>query len=127
MKPGARLVPLLLGLVLSPGGLLGAEATETPKPAPTRMNRQLGQLIREDAGVLPPAPPAADEPAVVAEGILELETMIIEEEKLKELPPPETKAAKFLRTGTLWEKVGPKFTRRFWMKGDRGILFTLSW
>jgi hypothetical protein len=94
----------------------------------TRMHRQLNQMIREDHSLAPPAvAPTEAEPAVVGEETLVLEPMIVEEEKLKNMPPPETKAQKFFRTGTIWEKVGRRFTKEFWLRPDRGIGFTLSW
>jgi hypothetical protein len=130
MKPGARIAALLLGLSFLPDGLSAAEALEAAEPAKaprTRMHRQLNQLIRQDAGVVElAAAPVADDPPVAADTLL-LEPMIVEEPKLEDLPPPETRAAKFFRTGTLWEKIGRRFTKRFWMKGDRGIMFSISW
>ncbi len=122
------MVTVLLGLALLPGTLLAAASAEPANPAQTKMHLQLNQLIREEHGIAPLAvAPVKDEPPAVAGGILQLEPMIIEEEKLKNLPAPETKVEKFSRTGTIWEKIGHKFTRRFWAKGDEGIMFTLSW
>jgi hypothetical protein len=128
MKPRAGIVTVLLGLALLPGELAAGEQGEAAKPAKTRMHRQLNQLIRKDAGVvLPAAAPVEDVVVEVAPEVVELEPMIIEGEKLKDLPPPETQAAIFFRTGTVWERVGRRFTKRFWMKGDQGIMFSISW
>jgi len=128
MKTGAGIATLLLGLAWLPGALLAGEDEDAAKTPKTRVQRQLNQLIREKAGIAPLAvAPTEAGPADVAEGTQQLEPMIIEEEKLKALPPPETRVEKFSRTGTLWEKVGRTFTKRFWMKGDQGIMFTLSW
>ena len=66
-------------------------------------------------------------PAVVAEGTLVLEPMIVEEGKLKGLPPPETKSEKFFRTGTLWQRIGRKFTQEIWFGRGQGLGYTLSW
>jgi len=128
MKTGAGIATLLLGLALLPGALPAGEDGEAAIMTKTRVHRQLNQLIREKAGIAPRAvAPVAGEPADVAEGTLVLEPMIVEEEKLKNLPPPETKPEKFFRTGTIWERIGRRFTKRFWMKGDAGIMFSLSW
>lgn len=127
MKTGTGIATLLLGLALLSGGLLAGEG-ESAKPPKTRMHNQLNQLIRAEAGLVQPAVAAPEiRPADVAEETLQLAPMIVEGEKLKDLPPPETKAEKFYSTGTIWEKVGHRFTQRFWMKGDQGIMFALSW
>ena len=128
MKPGAGIATLLLGLALLPRALPAEEGGEAAKTPKTPVHLQLNQLIRAGAGVPSlAATPAEASPAALGEETLVLEPMIVEEEKLKGLPPPETKTEKFFRTGTLWEKVGRRFTKRFWMKGDQGIMFTLSW
>lgn len=130
MKPGAGIVSLLLGLALLPAVLTAEASAEPVKPSKTKMQQQLNRLIRAEAGLVVTGPVVVAKgagPEAVAEETLELEPMIIEEQKLEELPPPETKAEKFFRTGTVWKKVGPKFTRQFWVGRGRGIGFTLSW
>ena len=128
MKPGAGIATLLLGLALLPAGLPAGEEGEPAKPPTTRMHNQLNRLIRGEHGIKPlGVAPVVDEPQVAAGETLQLEPMIVEEEKLKNLPPPETKAEKFFRTGTIWKKVGRTFTKEFWFRSGRGIGFTLSW
>jgi hypothetical protein len=127
MKPRAGIVTLLLALVLLPAELAAGEEAEAAKQPKTQLHRQLNQLVRQDAGVVPAAAPVEAAPAAAAEEILELEPIVIEDEKLKDLPPPEAKVEKFFRTGTVWERVGRRFTKRFWLKGDKGLMFTLSW
>jgi len=128
MKSIAGIVAMALTLVLLPAAGAGETAGEA-KPPRTGVRNQLRELIRADAqAVSRAAPTARDEPAVVpaAGDTLHLEPMVIEEKAIH-IPPPETEAAHFFRTGTLWEHVGPKFTKRFWVEGGRGIGFTLSW
>lgn len=144
MKTAAGLVTVLVGMAWWPEGLRaevqsepvveasGArlERTRADAKPMTRMQRQLNQVIREKAGITGLVPvSAADGPMVGGEATLLLDPMIVEGEKVKDLPavPQENKVQEVLRTGTLWEHKGPRFTRRFWIKGDRGIGFTLSW
>jgi hypothetical protein len=97
------------------------------------MQRQLRELIRSDAGITGPLEPASvgngPETGEVSGATLELEPMIVEGERVKPMPPPlrETRVQKVLRTGTVWERAGSRFTQRFWIKGDRGVMFTVSW
>ncbi len=41
--------------------------------------------------------------------------------------PRETSVEEFFRTGTVAEHVGSKVTSRLWMKGDKGVMWSLSW
>ncbi|HWA25569.1 MAG TPA: hypothetical protein VG734_07910 [Lacunisphaera sp.] len=129
MKPGPGTVVLLLGVTLWSATLAAEEAGAGAKPPRTRVQNQLQLLLRADAGrdnPLATKTAGVSESIVLAEESLQLEPMVIREKPI-EIPPPETKAAYFLRTGTVWEKVGRTFTRRFWVDGGRGVGFTLSW
>ena len=128
MNIRAGIASVLLGLALLPGGLPAEETLVTAKAPRTPMQLQLSRLIREEHGIAAKElAPAGEDAPVVTGDTFHLEPMIVTEEKLKNLPPPETKMENFIRTGTIWEKIGRKFTQRFWAKGDEGIMFTLSW
>jgi hypothetical protein len=138
MKTRAGIVALALGLAFSPDGLraeaevVGSQGTkdEGPPAARTRMQIQLNGLIREQAGIVRSEPAREENSAAAnAEETLRLAPMIVEGRRELALPPPvkENRVQEVLRTGTLWKKVGPRFTKRFWVKGDEGIAFTLSW
>ncbi|MES1168513.1 MAG: hypothetical protein ABUL61_05020, partial [Oleiharenicola lentus] len=134
MRPRYRLLVVALAVAgLQPA--LRAQATagtpvatsgDVPKQK-SRVSRQLAELVKADAGIVS-ITPRAEETEVPSTGeILVLEPLVVTGKV--DLPPPvhETRVQEFFRTGTLWEKVGSKFTRKFWVKGDRGIMFTLSW
>lgn len=155
MKAKAGIAVLLLELALLPGGLAAQEGTametgarevEGPEPKAeglqsaaeqaavrkprTQVQDQLTRLIRQENGIASTVPTAEEnKPERIAEGTLELEPMIVEGKRELAWPPPvrENRVQEVLRTGTLWERVGSRFTKRFWAKGDRGIGFTLSW
>jgi hypothetical protein len=147
MKTGAGMVVLSLGLAFLPGVLCAGEevnaevegrGTKVESPAPpaskskTRVQDQLNRLIREEAGIAGPVP-APEEGAAASneeeKETLQLEPLTVEGKRELAWPPPlrENKVQEVMRTGTLWKKVGPRFTRRFWIKGDEGIGFSLSW
>ena len=117
---------------------LQAEAGAAPAlpKTRTRVQKLLTDLIKEDAGaptianpVAASQPEASSAPAETAENTLVLDPMVVTAKKSLEIPPPlhETRVQEFFRTGTIWKKVGPRFTREFWFRGDQGIGFTLSW
>ncbi|HEX2862041.1 MAG TPA: hypothetical protein VHN79_10395 [Lacunisphaera sp.] len=130
-------LPLVITLVVS--GLRADDAAAGGAETPglnSRIKNQLGAMIRTDAGIVGPLRETVAEielaEADVEEpqgAMLELEPMIVDGQRVKPLPPPwrETRVQEVLRTGTVWEKVGARFTQRFWMQGDRGIMFTVSW
>jgi len=128
MNPRHRLLVVTLAVAGLPP-VLRAQAVDnggTSVPR-TLMHRRVAELVKADVGIVSIAP-REEETDVAAPGeTLVLEPLVVTGKV--ELPPPrdETRVQEFFRTGTLWEKVGPKFTRRFWVKGDRGIMFTLSW
>lgn len=119
----------------------GAEAENPLAPqepnfesaAKSRMQRQLNDMIRQEAAFNGADRTLRDggEPGQRANdgATLELEPMVVEGKRVKPIPSPvrETKAQELLRTGVVWENAGSRFTQRFWMKGDRGIMFTVSW
>jgi hypothetical protein len=150
VKTRTCLLLVLLGTVSLPGGLGAQEqglpeignpeeelgSPESVEPATvlsSGMQRHLRELIRSDAGITGPLEPASDKKAPengeMPDATLELEPMVVEGERVKPMPPPlrETRVQKVLRTGTVWERTGSRFTQRFWMKGDRGVMFTVSW
>jgi hypothetical protein len=133
---------LLMGLALLPVGFAapetaGSEAEAGPSPAEsvelrkprTGVQDQLARLIRKEAEMARPSLATEGDKTEVAEGTLELEPMIVDGKRETTWPPPlrENKVQEILRTGTLAERVGPRFTKRFWVKGDQGVGFTLAW
>jgi hypothetical protein len=62
-------------------------------------------------------------------GVVLLEAFDVQGER--ELPnftaPPETKPAKFFRTGNFAQHVGKKVTTRFWASGNAGLVWSLRW
>jgi hypothetical protein len=103
------------------------------RAARSRMQQQLNDMIRQEAAFTGADRTRRDEgepmPRGNDGGTLELEPMVVEGKRVKAIPPPvrETKVQELLRTGVVWENAGARFTQRFWMKGDRGIMFTVSW
>ena len=109
----------------------GLPLISEPFVAKTKMHEQMARLVREDAGIFTAPSPAEAANEVVdvsLEKMLELEPMTVKGRKFA-IPPPrhENLAQEFFRTGTVWEKVGPRFSRRLTLKGDEGVLFRLSW
>jgi hypothetical protein len=69
-----------------------------------------GDLPTDESGVLRMA-------AVMVEG----GRLPVFEERL------ENRVQELLRTGTLAERVGRRSTSKLWMKGDKGVMFSISW
>ncbi len=130
MRPLLCLLPLGLSLVATCLDLRAQtdEATAVPK---TRVQKQVTRLILADAGHVTTASQleAAEPPDAEAEETLALEPMIVTGPKPPQLPSPlyETPMTKFLRTGTLWERIGHKIKTKLWMRGDKGVMLTFSW
>jgi hypothetical protein len=109
------------------------EGQNLDRAAKSRMQRQLNDMIRDGAVFTGVERTTNDESEPVPRSndgsTLELEPMIVEGKRVKPIPAPlrETKVQELLRTGVVWENVGPRFSQRFWMKGDRGVMFTVSW
>jgi len=128
MNIRAGIASVLLGLALLPGGLPAEETLVTAKAPRTPMQLQLSRLIREEHGIAAKeVAPAGEVAPVVTGDTFHLEPMIVTEEKLKNLSPPETKVEKFFRTGTLWQRIGRKFTQEIWFGRGQGLGYTLSW
>ncbi len=137
MKSGSRLWPLGLAL-LAASPAIGAE----PLPWPDEIARtesvmkKTTELLRAEAGIPPatspavtedqtknrkPGPESAERPA----DVLQLEPVIVHGKQPALIPPAvrETPAAKFFRTGTIWQ--GKRF--KFWIAGDKGLMLTFPW
>lgn len=111
-------------------------AQETPRTSARDLAWQEAvRLVREEAeakeraraaaGNANPAPAAE---LAVAAGVEVMDPIVVTEKR----PPPirvsrETKAEEFFRTGTMAERVGSKVTSRLWMKGDKGVMWSVSW
>lgn len=74
---------------------------------------------------------SADAAGFEEDSVLTMKQLVISGERLIELNErSETPVQSFIRTGTLAEHVGKKFTSRLWVRGDRGIgdvMISLSW
>jgi hypothetical protein len=121
-------------------------AQSQPQPWPSeaapaeRVLKKSTRLIRENAALTPDKNPARTEQGAAStepgfraadshEGVVVLDPFIVREQRAPALPPAlhEAPVRRFLRTGTIWEKVGPRFTTKFGVSGDKGIFFRLSW
>jgi len=135
MKPAYRLLVVALAVAGLPTVLPAQTTAETPeatngeaRESKSYMRSRLTELLKAEAGLVSTAPVEKPVGPVPAPGeMLVLEPLVVTGKV--DLPPPvhETRIQEFFRTGTIWEKVGPKFTRRFWVDGGKGIGFTLSW
>jgi hypothetical protein len=123
---------LPLGLSLAAACLdLRAQTDDATAVQKTRVQKQVTRLILADAGHVTTASQleAAEPPAAGAEETLALEPMIVTGSKVPQLPPAlhETPVTEFLRTGTLWERIGHKIKTKLWMRGDKGVMLSFSW
>jgi hypothetical protein len=134
VKTCFHLWSLGLGLIVA-GPILCEQPQPLPWPtarAPAEsVSKKAARLIWEKAGLpnVPEKPESNFPPAESREEVLQLAPMVVREPRPPALPPSlhEAPVRKFLRTGTVWEKVGPKFTTKFGVSGDKGIFFRLSW
>jgi hypothetical protein len=139
MKSGFfHLVFLSIFLTASPGDSAPPVAEEAGQAGDAAFSPaedirgEATRLIREDAHTKLPAgkanlpAPASYQPD---EAVLLLEPFVATDKKPLLIPPPrrETTAVQFFRTGVVWEKVGPKVTTRFWIKGDQGMMLSFFW
>ena len=98
------------------------------------------RLIREDAARAAAQGPA--DAATVAKSAgpdlallpspgepLVFDPMVVHRKQVPEIPPAvhESPVTEVLRTGTFWQKIGPRFTTRLWASGDKGLMLTLAW
>ncbi len=137
MNSCLRLWSLGLGL-LAAGPAIGAEPLPWPdESAPAEsVLKKATELIREEAGKSPAASPAITEekakgpqpslaPTEMPADVLQLKPVIVHGTPPALIPPAirETPAAKFFRTGTIWQGKRSKF----WLTGDKGLMFTIFW
>lgn len=141
MTPLRVLLPLLLGGLCATvalaqpdrGGRVGnvaAKVMPLPRlvvepawpadPAALAFNAQLGPI---QPVVETPAEPVAGPSAVVV-----LAPVVVTTHRPPDLSTPrENRVEEFFRTGTLAERIGRKVTTRLWMRGDQGVMLSLSW
>ena len=96
---------------------------------PTRVSRQLTDLIRHEVAAAAPtvSDPPAQPPAESGSDTLQLEKMTVKGQRIVEPPLRESPLEKFTRTGHLWEfsdtkrvMIGPR--------GDKvGVMFSFDW
>ena len=140
MKTYRRLSSLGLVGLMALGPVLDAPPQVVPAdPVPKEsVVQKTTRLIRYDAyfanaiepPVAPNLAPAADHPVVDnPDQAVVFDTLVVREKRIPVLPPVvhETTVAEVLRTGTLWERIGHRFSTRFWARGDKGLMLTLSW
>jgi hypothetical protein len=61
-------------------------------------------------------------------GVLRMPAVMVEGSKLPVFEERlENRVQELLRTGTLAERVGRRITSKLWMKGDKGVMFSISW
>jgi len=136
MKPGTPHLSLLLLLSLMGTGFAAETEGRPAALSPTRAKSEAARLIREDVLAMkekdgsqakPAGPEKIETPP--GENLLILERIVVKGNKPPEIPPPvrETEVQEFFRTGTILENRGPRFTRRLWVKGDKGLMFSISW
>jgi hypothetical protein len=99
----------------------------SPEPSPAKKRHsELARLLKEDAAAVRQREPAESDvlPKENTEGVVVLDRHVVGGERVPEFfPPPEPAFEKFIRTGTIWQRVGKNGrVVRVWMKGDRGIM-----
>jgi hypothetical protein len=61
-------------------------------------------------------------------GVLQMTPVLVGGTKLPVFKESlENRVQELLRTGTLAERVGRRFTSKIWMKGDKGVMLSISW
>lgn len=110
----------------------GSAAAATTKPRAARTVRaEILQVIRHEAAQISVStkPAAMDLPDdVLGEPVIMLDPVVVEGPKVPDLSRPrENRVQEFFRTGTIKEQVGPRITRRLWVRGDKGVMLSFSW
>jgi len=116
------LIFLLLGLAVGSEARPGELAAESNGPLPgSAVHGRILELLKEDAKKLPLKPKGATAPPVdpptgdlpVAEGVLELEPIIVTQKKAIELPPRASTVTLdnfFYGDGTIFENADKRFS-----------------
>jgi hypothetical protein len=134
MKISFHLWTFGAGLMMAYPALRAEQPTQpTADAAPAEsVLKKTARLIREDvrlATAAPAEPVPVLPPKDSQEEVLQLDRVFVRAPRVLGLPPVllETPVAEFFRTGTVWERVGRKFTTKVGVKGDEGVFLRFSW
>lgn len=130
MKFGFSLLSFGLGLAASSLDLAAQTDDAAKKDSKTLVQIEAMQLIRQDAGIFSSVtqPQAIEQAAADLNEVLLLEPLKVTKQKIPDLiPPVETFADKFFRTGTIAQHVGKKFTTTFSLRPETGLSIGFSW